>query len=341
MDLNSFIDQEGLRGIKSYTPDDLRCLRRLENTVTHLESFLEFPDQRPSLLSNFTRSSQIRYPSPVYDDTLSDVDLDKFDEGSVKNDSQDNIIDATDTALLSDLPNVRDVLLNIKERLDSYLKLNEETTQGNAIINKSNLEKNIADLKSELERYVHFINEKKENELRKFSENMTNQSNILQIKKAFSRKEKLNTHVYETLSPSHMQYALAYDSLPITKERVDGFTMRNCYDNNYIFETYSDFSPVEYYTMIINEENGEKLLDEAPPPPRYCNDRNGISFIFRDPEKIIKQWQNYQLKTLQKGKSFKFKWNKRQKPENTWGFTLDYHQNRVLQERLEKERRIR
>jgi hypothetical protein len=207
-------------------------------------------------------------------------------------------------------------------------------------------------LKGELERYVKILNEKKENELRKFSENMINQSNILQMKKAFLRKEKLQTNIYETLTPHYAKYALAnLESLPSTLEYKDrrhsqgGFTMRNCYDNDYVFQTYSDFSSVEYYTMMINEEKSERLLNDAP-QPRY-HDREKISLIFRDPENVIKQWQNYQLKTIQikpkKEKSLKLKWKRgfKSKPHDVWGFTLDYRQNRILQLKLERERRIR
>lgn len=333
------------------TPDDLKCLRRLENTVSHIESFLEATPNKENLASSqVTRSLLIRYPSPVNEDIWSDVDLDKFDDNR-KEGSNSDIFNTSDKASLSDF-HVRDVLVNIRERLETYLKMNEGTWQGNEKIGTGNLEENIANLKSDLERYVCIINQKKENELRKFSENMTNQSKILQMKKAFSRKERLKTHIYETLAPSHLEYALAdsesfFNSLRNVKDRVytkGGFTMRNCYDDNYVFETYSDFSPVEHYTMIINEEKGENLLNDAPTKaqPRY-QERERISLIFRDPEKIIKQWQNYQLKTVQKGKSFKLKWSKRHKhkPQDVWGFTLDYHQNQVLQRKLEKERRIR
>lgn len=298
-------------------------------------------------------------PSPPLDDTLSDVDLEKFDANinllsNNQSEQTNRAIDEKDeTTSLSDYHNVRDVLLNIRERLESYLKVNQELATENGNTN-GNLEGNISQLRSELERYVHIINEKKENELRKFSENMSNQSNIKQMKKAFSRKEKLQTNIYETLESSHLKYAIAdNDSLPnslrLVNDRIltqGGFTMRNCYDNNYIFETYSDFSSVEYYTMLINEDKSEKLLNDAPPQSRY-HEREKISLIFRDPENVIKQWQNYQLKTIElkpkKEKSLKLKWNKGHnfKPHDIWGFTLDYHQNRVLQLKLAKERRLR
>lgn len=361
MDPNSVWDRGKITNTSSNTPDDMMCLRRLETSVTNLESFLEsLPNQETSNSCRNTRSMiLLMSPSPPLDDTLSDVDLEKFDANInlLSNNQSEQINRAIDekdeTTSLSDYHNVRDVLLNIRERLESYLKVNQELATENGNTN-GNLEGNISQLRSELERYVHIINEKKENELRKFSENMSNQSNIKQMKKAFSRKEKLQTNIYETLESSHLKYAIAdNDSLPnslrLVNDRIltqGGFTMRNCYDNNYIFETYSDFSSVEYYTMLINEDKSEKLLNDAPPQSRY-HEREKISLIFRDPENVIKQWQNYQLKTIElkpkKEKSLKLKWNKGPnfKPHDIWGFTLDYHQNRVLQLKLAKERRLR
>lgn len=332
------------------TPDDTTYLRRLETTVTNLESFLEsLPHQDTSLTSQNTRSLILSLHSQPVDDTLSDVDLDKFDttkkpNGEVHLDSISSaIVDRADTASLSDFHNVRDVLLNIQERLESFLKGSQQNV--NDVENPSNLAGNITDLKRELERYVRVINEKKENELRKFSENMVKNDNIVQMKKAFMRKEKLKTNVYETLS-SNVRYAQANQaSLPHTIKSVsdivqfnDGFTMRSRYEN-------SDFSSVEYYSMLINEERSEKLLNDAP-MPRY-HERERISLIFRDPENVIKQWQNYQLHTIQikpkKEKTFKLKWKKspKFKPQDVWGFTLDSYQNRNLRERLEEERRLR
>lgn len=356
MDPNSVWDRGKLTNELNHTAEDLVRLRRLENTVTSLESCLDsLPVPDTSMTS---RNLAIPCPSPIQDDTLSDVDLDRFDasntlpnENRFRNVDGDGT-DAVETASLSDFHNIRDVLLNIRERLDSYLKINQDSSADDSA--KSKLEDNISELKRELERYVESINEKKENELRKFSENMINQSNIRQMKKAFSRKEKLQSNIYETLTKSHAKYALANAaSLPKTlhcfNERSytqEGFTMRNCYDNDYVFQTYSDFSSVEYYTMLINEERSEKLLNDAPLPIRY-HEREKISLIFRDPENIIKQWQNYQLKTIKikpkKEKSLKLKWKNRHKlkQQDVWGFTLDYHQNRILQMKLEKERRFR
>lgn len=294
----------------------------------------------------------------MQEDTLSDVDLDKFDvdharseENRLESIANGAIVDCAETTSLSDFHNVRDVLLNIRKRLESYLLINQESA--NDTTNPTNLEGNIAELKQDLERYAQIISVRKEIELKKFSEGMSNHSNIVQVKKAFSRREKLKTNIYETLTSKNVRYDLAInDSLPSTMrffgDRVhmkDGFTMRNCYDNDYIFQAYSDFSSVEYYTMLINEEKSEKLLNDAPLP--RCFERDKISLIFRDPENIIKQWQNYQLKTIQikpkKRKSMRFSWKKSYKcpPHDVWGFTLDPNQNRALQKKLEKERRLR
>lgn len=347
-------DRGKLTNKLNHSPEDLNRLRQLENTVNSLETcFDSLPVHDTSVTS---RNLSIPCPSPPQEDTLSDVDLDKFNgNDTLPNGNRFGNVDGADaveTASLSDFHNIRDVLLTIRGRLDSYLKVNQNSSADETA--KSNLEDNISELKRELERYVESINEKKENELRKFSENMINQSNIKQMKKAFSRKEKLESNVYETLTKPNANYALANAaSLPKTlhcfSERSctqEGFTMRNCYDNDYVFQTYSDFSSVEYYTMLINEERSEKLLNDAPSPIRY-HEREKISLIFRDPENIIKQWQNYQLKTIKikpkKEKSLQLKWKNRHKlkQHDVWGFTLDYHQNRILQMKLEKERRFR
>lgn len=357
MDPNSVWDRGKITNMSSNnSPDDMKYLRHLESSVTNLESFLEIlPNRETSFSCWNSRSMTSMCPSqPKHEDTLSDVDLDKFDK-SLSNAEPINhaIADKEETASLSNYHNVRDVLLNIRERLESFLKVNRETVADAENVNSSNLEGNVSELKKELERYVHMINERKENELRKFSENMSKQTKIVQMKNAFSRKEKLKTNIYETLESTHQKYAIAdNESLPNSLRLLNrvhskgGFTMRNCYDNDYIFETYSDFSSVECYTMLINEDKSEKLLNDGPPQPRY-HEREKISLIFRDPENVIKQWQNYQLNTLQikpkKDKSIKLKWNRghKLKPHDVWGFTLDYHQNRVLQLKLAKERRLR
>ena len=332
------------------TPEDVTCLRRLRDSMNNIESYLGTASHREtSMTSQNSQSFKLVCPSPPHDDTLSDVDLDKFDPEKLPNEDirisiNSAMLDNAETASLSNFHNVRDILLNIRQRLDSYLK----TCQESATNHSSNLESNIAALKRELEGYVQVINEKKEKELRKFSENMINQSNIMQMRKAFLRKEKLKSNIYETLR-SH-NYAIADDeSLPsLNQDRVHikgGFTMKNCYDNDYAFESYSDFSSVEYYEMLINEDRCERLLNDAP-LPRY-QERERISLIFRDPQDVIKEWQNYQLKTIKvkpkKEKIFNVKWTKslKLKHRDFWGFTLDSNQNRVLQLKLKKERRMR
>lgn len=366
MDPNSVWDRGKITNQPSAIPDDIKSLRRLENTVTNLEMCLEsLPNQEPSSLtsqiSQISRCLTVRFPSPPPDDTLSDVDLERFNttrnDGSHVVDFEDGAIgDTADTASLSNFHNVRDVLMSIRGRLESYLRGTHETSTDAENASNTNLEGNIADLKRELERYVNIINEKNENELRKFSENMTKQSNILQMKKAFKRKEKLKTNIYETVASRNLKYAIPDESLTNSlryyrdggqTQAADNFTMRNCYADDYAFQTYSDFSSVEYYTMLINEERGEHLLNDAPPRPRY-HDREKISLIFRDSQNIIKEWQNFQLKTIQikpkKAKSLKLKWKKSMKVKtlDAWGgFTLDSHQNDMLQLKLEKERRIR
>jgi hypothetical protein len=154
------------------SPDDTTYLRRLETTVTNLENLL--PNQDASLSSHNTRSLILSLHA--LDDTLSDVDLEKFDTSRkprnevVLDSISSAIADRAETASLSDFHNVRDVLLNIQERLETFLKGSQQNISD--VENPSNLEGNITNLKRELERYVSVINEKKENELRKFSENI-------------------------------------------------------------------------------------------------------------------------------------------------------------------------
>lgn len=323
------------------TTDDFARLSRVESSLINLEPFLTnrpSPDV-PSTLSKI-RSAIVSSPTPTVEDTLSDVDLDKFDASQNPLPSISRAIDERDeeTLSLSNFHNVRDVLMNIKERLESCLKNN----QGQAS-ESTNLEGNISDLKRELDFYLHIINEKKENELRKFSENLANHANVKKMNAAFSSKRRENpiSNIYETLN-----YAIANNASRAPTIRQDGFTLRSCYDNDYIFGNFSDFSSEEYYTMLINEENSERLLKDAP-PPGYSNSRDMVSLIFRDPECVIRQWQNYQLKTIQidhkKKKSLNLKWKTRHKckPNDFWGFTLDHHQNRALQRKLQKERRLR
>jgi hypothetical protein len=368
MDPNSVWDRGKInnRPPPPATPDDATYLRRLETTVTNLECFLEslpnqdtsLPNPDASLSSHNTRSLILSLHAPPLDDTLSDVDLEKFDTTKkIKPETDsESIADRADTASLSDFHNVRDVLLNIQERLECFLKGSQQNV--NDVESPTNLEGNITDLKRELERYVHVINEKKENELRKFSENMVKKDSIVQMKKAFMRKEKFKNNIYETLTKNNLKYAIANnDSLPSSikyvSDRVhvsDEFTMRNCF-SDYDYSSTSDFSSVEYYSMIINGENNEKLLYDAPPAPIPCQpryyEREKISLIFRDPEDVIKEWQNYQLQTIQikpkKGKSYKLKWKKEPKfkPHNEYGFTLDSRQNLNLQVKLEEERKLR
>lgn len=119
-----------------------------------------------------------------------------------------------------------------------------------------------------------------------------------------------------------------------------GFTMRNCYDNDYVFGNISETSSVEFYTMLINEEKSEALNDA----PRFSS-RERLSLIFRDPEDVIRQWQNYQLQSMRiKPKHTLFRTKIKSNSvdhEAIWGFTLSSHQNQTLQTKLLKEQQHR
>lgn len=270
-------------------------------------------------------------------DTLSDLDLEKFereqDVGKTRNicETQND-----ETASLSDFYNVSGLIQKIRIRLDSFLKANQENSEASSKF--QSLEENIAALKEELESYLKAIDAKKEQELRQFSENMINEERLLKMKKAF----KLQSNFYETLGSKH--YAIANnDSIPRsfrcngdTIRVKSGFTFRNYYDNDYAFENFSESSSVEFYTMLINEHGEENNFD-AP--------RERVSLIFRDPEEVIRQWQNYQQKTLRiKSKEKPFQTRIESKPvqhDAFWGFTLSSYQNETLLIKLKKERQTR
>lgn len=314
--------------------DDLKAL---ESTLSNLESYLDMNPNEASLNScNLTNC-------PSDGDTLSDFDLERFN-ASLPRHPMESISSAIisrdrveETTSLSDFHNVRDVLMTIRERLDSCLKTDENVDQKAT----NNLELNIAHLKRDLDRYVRVLNEKKENELRKFSENMINRQSIVQMKKAFSRKERFSKHIYETLKPAKLPMRT---QLPVP---MDEFTMRRCYGDSESCCGCSEINSVEYYSMLINEDVGEKSLHGAP--FSFQLEREKIEKIslmnFRDPLPIIRQWQDYQIKTVRakaKKSKFKLRWQKEDKRKPPiYGFTLDYHQTKLLQHKLDKERRIR
>jgi hypothetical protein len=319
--------------------DDLKAL---ENTLSNLESYLDMNPNETSLVTSLN-SCNLTNCCPSDGDTLSDFDLEHFNSSLPRQQKEEDqqqqqqlsissaIRDRVETTSISDFHNVRDVLMSIRERLDSCLKVPNESEK-----QSRHLELNIADLKRDLDIYVQVLNEKKENELRKFSENMINRQSIVQMKKAFSRKERFSKHIYETLRPVRNQLAVP----------MDEFTLRRCYnvDSELSCCDCSEINSVEYYSMLINEDVGEKSLHGAPHSSFY---REKISLVnFRDPINVIRQWQDYQIKTVRaksKSKSkFKLRWQKTDKKKPpVFGFTLDYHQTKLLQQKMEKERRIR
>lgn len=322
-------------------------LRRMEKTATNVESFMK-PIPHENTLLKYQHLNLICLPP---EDTLSDVDLENFD--TIKKTPNEcrltnNIADRTETVSLSNFHNVGDALLYFSNRLESYLKTNsEENADDYTPVRNNCLKENISDLKRELERYVDMINERKENELRKFSENMMRHSKILQIQNAFSRQEKMKTNIYETLRSSHFKYAIAdnesfANSFRFSRDQhysQDRFPIEGCFDDS---SYYSDCSSVESFTMLIREEQPEKLLNDAPHPIYYGRER--ISLIFRDPENVANQWKNVQ--NPNNDKSIRSLWSKRysrwsRDSESFWGFTLDSHKNEILEIKLYEERRMR
>lgn len=341
--------------------DEMDYLRRLESSIEFIRESLPI-DERQSQNANILN----------FEDTLNDVDLESFDCKSIKlknstsemklsNNNTNNLIkDNVETASLSNFHNVRDVLLNIHQRLEQYLKTSKDiTAESSATVTGVKLENKIEELKQDLEQYVEMINEKKENELRKFSENMSNRNHFVCMKNAFMRKEITSAcstiGVYDTLNLKRNDAVSYYsndsesDSAKIQRDS-NGFTLQNTpyYDRCSLTSSF-DTNSVEYYSMLINEERTDNLVNDAPPPtllPRY-QEREKISLIYRTPEHVIKQWQKYQLNTItikpKKNKSVKINLTKekKMKPVDIWSFTLDYHKTRVLQMKLEKERKIR
>jgi hypothetical protein len=287
--------------------NETEYLRHLENSMINFESFLDSDGNSKFVKSQNSIQGLVTSSSPI-NDTLSDVDLENF-EKSEPTGINTNLTtnDVSGGAIFSDFHNISEVVWSIRERLESYLTVNQDES-ADLENNKSGskLKESINMFALELERYVNLLNERKESELKKFSENMINQSRVVLMKKAFLRKEKLLTNIYETLSSN---YAIpTSESVPDTHHFKDhvriqgGFTMRNCYGNDYNFETYSDFSSVGYYKMLFNEEKYDNLLNDPPPQqPRKFDDEK-ISLIFHDPQNVIKQWQNYQFKTNKKKK---------------------------------------
>lgn len=333
--------------LSSPSTHDINYLKRLES---NLESYL---DSLPQISQNNYHDMKSSTP-PSTDDILIDVDIESFESRSVKIRQNSNekfsnetatiksvndLINEHETASLSNFHNVRDVLLNIQRRLEIYLSGCERGAK---------LEVNIEQFLKELDDYVNAINEKKEYELRRFSENMSNHTTIMQVKNAFSKKD---FRIYDTFESDAVSYYSSDSISDIRQNNNHGFIMKNCYDrcslNSSGNSCCSETQSVEYYSMLINEDRSENLLNDAPPPlyPRY-HERDKISLIFQNPDHVIEQWQKYQLNTITiKPKKNKFvnftKTKKKNKNYDIWNFTLDYHKTKNLQLKLEKERKIR
>lgn len=362
---------------------DMEYVKRLESS---LETYLEAlpPDDENQMISYRSHNSNnildaylLNFDNVSNDD---DVDLESFNDdranqfnNNYSSESSNGITlsnksnepnaqinrntnrDDVETASLSNFHNIQ-YIEYIHEKLEQYLKTCKDGPSS------TQLETKIAELKRELEKYVEMINQKKENELRRFSENMSNHSNIVHIKNAFMKREMQTTTGSNAANYDNVSFeqtdAVSYysnDSI-IDYERCrsgnfDGFFMKHSYDRC-SFNTNFDTNSVEYYSMLIAEERGDNLVNDAPiPPPRTFNELDRISLIYRNPDdQIIKQWQKYQLNTItikpkkknDNNKMVKIKMTKNKKRTyDIWSFTLDYHKTKMLQIKLEKERKIR
>lgn len=248
-----------------------------------------------------------------------------------------NFLDDDETISLSNFHNVRDLILSIQQRLTNYLSSCEKSTK---------LEMNMEQFLKELDEYINAINVKKEYELRKFSENISNQKRILHVQNAFQKKD---LQIYDTLESDTVSYYSSDSISGLRNFYNHEFIMKNCYDQCSTGKSCSDTHSIEYYSMLINEDRKENLLNDAPPPlyPRY--ERDKISLIFQNPDNVIKEWQKYHLNTItiepKKNKFVNFartkKKNKSKDFNYLWSFTLDYHRTKSLQLKLEKEKKIR
>lgn len=159
--------------------DDMRSLRRLKHSVSKLESCMG------SYTLTCSQSPIFNVPcclTTSNDDTLSDVDLDKFERDNDTERTQfcNRRIDGATS--LSDFHNV-EVIHKIRIRLETFLKDNQENSvdQMTDSNNKHTLEENITALKMELESYLKAMDVKKEEELRQFSENMINEKRLSMV----------------------------------------------------------------------------------------------------------------------------------------------------------------
>jgi hypothetical protein len=345
----------GKEPLKAY-----ESIKQLQNQLESLESCLSLEHQRKSPASKSINILNA-YLLNSEENNSDDIDLESLDSKSIKlnnsangeiklSNESNSINDSVETASLSNFHNVRDVLSTIKLRLEQCLKTNQDNISGSS----RGLEEYIGELTTELEYYVKRLNDRKEYELRKFSQNMSSQTNLVHMKNAFLKKElhsNSQSFIYDTLVSCDEYSHYSNDSIQNYRDNtLDGFFMRNCYDEVSSFENNFDTHSVEYYSMLINEEVPDSLLNAAPTLlPRY-QERERISLIFQTPDNnVIKEWQKYQLNTItikpkknkySKGKAHRQQ-EKKRKSYDIWSFTLDYHKTRKLQLKLEKERKIR
>lgn len=341
-------------------------MKQLESS---LETYLETLPQRSDVNHMMSQSSNILNAYLLNFENISNDDLESIDGKSINENNYNAAIalgnksnkpnaqvneDAISTSSLSNFHNIQ-YIEYIHQKLEQYLKTCKEHHQDDGP--STQLVSKIDELKKELAKYVEMINQRKESELKRFSENMSKKTNIVHMKNAFLKKEMhttgSNVGNYDNISFSQTDAVSYYSNDSISDyERCksmnfDGFFMKNCYDK-YSFNSNFDTNSVEYYSMLIAEENNDNLVNDAPiPPPRY-NEREKISLIYRNPDdQIIEQWQKYQLNTItikpKKNRMVKIKMNKEKRRNNydIWSFTLDYHKTRMLQMKLEKERKIR
>lgn len=227
----------------SLTKDDKerKCLDKLNNSITNLEKCLPGGDSPPTKASlriaNRRRISIPRdatIPRPVWpsadaDDSLAHVNFEQFSQSKLDAEIQKlkRRSDDVDSGKASfegnyidviDYHQTREILVNIRSKLDDLLEKHRTNTtkqqpkQG--AISDSELERNIISLKKDLENYLIVMNEKQEDELRRFSAGLTSETKMLTVKKALDNRSKIcrfGDDCYEVLHDDSFADFSSYD----------------------------------------------------------------------------------------------------------------------------------
>lgn len=227
------------------TKDDQErvCLDKLNHSITTLENCLPKEESSPPKkaapgvprsIANRRRISIPRdgsIPRPVWppDDSLTHVNFEQFSQAitvdaelQLKRRSDD--VDSGKASFegsyvdVIDYHQTREILVNIRGKLDDLLeKHRTNSTQQpskQGPVSDSELERNIISLKDDLENYLVVMNEKQEDELRRFSAGLTSETKMLTVKKALDNRSKIcrfGDDCYEVLNDEPFADFSGYD----------------------------------------------------------------------------------------------------------------------------------